>query len=269
MNEQFGKHRFALKSTNSSAVSEPYQTSEGPRLPVLIVLHQMQSNPGLVGQWFRNNGYPLDVRRPRFGDPLPHSLEHHCGAVIFGGPMSANDSDSFLTKEIEWISVPLEENKPFLGVCLGAQMLVKYLGGEVGPHTASMFECGYYPLRSTEIGRKIVDWPDYVYQWHGEGFSLPEGCDLLAGGGAFENQAIRFGQSAYGVQFHPEITLAMVHRWTVMGARRLGLPGTRPRNDHFGEHRLYGPNVNAWLDRFLYQWVRSSHLPRADENSDK
>ncbi len=260
MNKQFGNNHFDFESADSPTVTGFDQVSEERRLPVLFILHQMHSNPGLVGQWFRNNGYPIDVRRPRFGDPLPPSLEQHCGAVIFGGPMSANNSDSFVVKEIEWISVPLNENKPFLGICLGAQMLVKHLGGEVGPHPASMFECGYYPLMSTDVGQQLVEWPDYVYQWHGEGFSLPESCDLLAGGGAFENQAIRFGQSAYGVQFHPEITLAMVHRWTVMGARRLGLPGTRPRTDHFGEHRQYGPLVSQWLDRFLCQWVRSLHL---------
>ena len=58
-----------------------------------IVLHQENSNPGHVGQWFVRNGYHLDIRKPRFGEPLPATLADHCGAVIFGGPMSANDKD--------------------------------------------------------------------------------------------------------------------------------------------------------------------------------
>ena len=64
--------------------------------PVIVVLHQEQSTPGHIGQWFTRNGHTLDIRRPRFGDPLPASLEHHCGAVIFGGPMSANDPDDYI-----------------------------------------------------------------------------------------------------------------------------------------------------------------------------
>jgi GMP synthase (glutamine-hydrolysing) len=59
-------------------------------LPVLIVLHQETSTPGRVGNALRELGHGLDIRRPRFGDPLPKTLDGHAGAVIFGGPMSAN-----------------------------------------------------------------------------------------------------------------------------------------------------------------------------------
>ena len=67
-----------------------------------------------------DKGYRLDIRRHCLGDPLPQTLERHAGAVIFGGPMSANDSDDWIAREIDWIGVPLKEEKPFLGVCLGA-----------------------------------------------------------------------------------------------------------------------------------------------------
>src|SRR5262249_32026082 len=63
-----------------------------------IWLHQERSEPGHVGHWFRRNGYALDVRKPRYGS-LPATLAHHCGAVIFGGPMSANDTDEFIGRE--------------------------------------------------------------------------------------------------------------------------------------------------------------------------
>jgi GMP synthase (glutamine-hydrolysing) len=62
--------------------------------PVLMILHQETSTPGRVGNALRALGYPLDIRRPRFGDPLPDTLDQHSGAVIFGGPMSANDSEN-------------------------------------------------------------------------------------------------------------------------------------------------------------------------------
>src|SRR6476659_4635580 len=89
--------------------------------PVCIVLHQENSNPGHVGQWFVRNGYHLDIRKPRFGEALPATMADHCGAVVFGGPMSANDKDEFIRTETEWIGVTLKEKAPFLGICLGAQ----------------------------------------------------------------------------------------------------------------------------------------------------
>src|SRR5665647_3200618 len=102
-------------------------------LPVLIVLHQETSSPGRVGNALRALGHPLDIRRPRFGDCLPETLDDHAGAVIFGGPMSANDPDDFVRREIDWIAVPLREQRPFLGICLGAQMLAMQLGATRAP----------------------------------------------------------------------------------------------------------------------------------------
>ena len=163
-----------------------------PLLPVLIVLHQETSTPGRVGNALRALGHPLDIRRPRFGDPLPETLDRHAGAVIFGGPMSANDPDDYVRREIDWIEVPLREQRPFLGICLGAQMLAKQLGAQVAPHHEGRVEVGYYPIRPTAAGHALCpDWPEHVYHWHGEGFQLPRGAKLLAEGDDFPVQAYR------------------------------------------------------------------------------
>src|SRR5450432_382836 len=155
-------------------------------LPVLIVLHQETSTPGRVGNALRALGHPLDIRRPRFGDALPETLDGHAGAVIFGGPMSANDPDEYVRREIDWLAVPLREQKPLLGICLGAQMLARQLGAKVGFHPDGKVEVGYYPLRAMPVARSLFDgWPDHVYQWHREGFALPDGAALLAEGDVF------------------------------------------------------------------------------------
>ena len=152
------------------------------------------STPGRIGNALRDLGYPLDVRRPRFEDPLPSTMAEHAGAIIFGGPMSANDPDDFIRREIDWIGVPLKERKPFLGICLGAQMFARQLGGKVFRHPEGHAEIGYYPIRPTGAGLAVVDaWPECVYQWHREGFDLPPGAELLAEGDTFEVQAIRAG----------------------------------------------------------------------------
>lgn len=235
--------------------------------PILVVLHQEHSSPGKLGHALKARGYALDIRRPRFGDPLPATLAAHAGAVIFGGPMSANDLDQYIRDEIDWIGVPLAEQAPFLGICLGAQMLVKTLGGSVAPHCDGCAEVGFYPLRPTPEGRDLMEWPDTVYQWHREGFDdLPADARLLARGDLFPNQAFRVGPSAFGIQFHAELTYAMACRWTTHGRARLTLPGTQPRAAHMNGWFRYDPPIRSWLSRFLDLWLagdRRGHVAKA------
>lgn len=234
----------------------------GPK-KVLLIMHRHESQSGNVGRWLRKHGFELDIRRPRFGDPLPATLAGHAGAVLFGGPMSANDSDDYIKTEIDWLAVPLKEKKPYFGICLGAQMLAKHLGGKVGCHEDALVEVGYYPILPNQAGQNLLQWPRQVYQWHTEGFSLPSGAEPLASGQTFANQAFRFGDNAYGVQFHPEMTLAMIHRWTVSAAHRLSAPGAKPRADHISEHHMHGAPLRDWLDQFMRLWLKIDPHPAA------
>lgn len=225
---------------------------------ILIVVHQEQSTPGRVGLKLVERGYDLDICRPCLGHKLPQTTQDYDGVVVFGGPMSANDGNElpFIKDEVDWLAVPLKEKTPFFGICLGAQMLALHLGARVSIHERDCAEIGYYPIEPTPTGKAMFDWPDHVYQWHREGFELPAGAQLLATGpGAFANQAFRCGQTAYGIQFHPEVTLAMMHRWTVRASHRFVLPGVRPRESHFADRLIYDHAVDAWLDSFLTHWL--------------
>lgn len=237
-----------------------------PRRPgqpqVLLVLHQETSSPGRVGMLLQEMGYALDIRRPVLGHELPPTLADHAGAVIFGGPPSANDADEYIRREIDWIGAPLAENKPFLGICLGAQMLVKHLGGEVKGNNRGLVEIGYYPIRPTNEGARLMDWPAMAYQWHREGFSVPCGCTLLATGEEYPNQAIRCGEKAYGVQFHSELTFAMLNRWTTRGAHRFDMPGAQDRKAHIEGRYLYDAAVRQWLVDFLNLWIGPARTER-------
>jgi len=223
--------------------------------PVLVVLHQATSTTGRVGQMLRERGYRLDIRRPPLGDGLPRTTREHSAVVIFGGPMSANDTDAFIRREIDFIDVPLREETPFLGICLGAQMLAKAVGGRVAPHDEGRVEIGYYDIAPTPAGRAMMRWPRKVYQWHREGFQTPAaGATLLATGDHYE-QAFRVGPCAYGVQFHPELTLAMLYRWTTRAHERMKLPGACRRADHFRGRPVFDPPLRDWLSRFLDLWL--------------
>ncbi|MCP4315044.1 MAG: glutamine amidotransferase [Hyphomicrobiales bacterium] len=218
---------------------------------ILVILHQEGSSAGRVGQMLLKAGFELDIRRHALGDPLPETLADHVGAVIFGGPMSANDDDDYMRREIDWHSVPLAENKPYLGICLGAQMLVRHLGGSVTAHDDGLTEIGWYPLRATPKGGALMEWPDMVYQFHREGFSLPDGAGLLATADDYTNQAFRYGENAWGIQFHAELTQVMMQRWVVRGAHRFVLPGAQQGHHHLNGRLLYDERLRQWLAHFL------------------
>ncbi len=228
-----------------------------PQKPVLIVLHGEYSTPGRIGRLLRELGAPLDIRRPRFGDDLPKNLDAHAGAVFFGGPMSVNDEEDWLKREIDWIAKPLKENKPFLGICLGAQMLARQLGQKVDAHPLGKVEVGYYPIRPTAHGEGLCEnpFPTRVYQWHGEGFERPSGALLLAEGEDFEAQAIKVGDKAFGLQFHPDVTYDMICRWTVQAHERMSQPGAQSRQRHIDGWFQHDRAIARWTTEFLRRWL--------------
>jgi GMP synthase (glutamine-hydrolysing) len=228
------------------------------RPTVLIVLHQEHSTPGRVGLALKAMGVRLDIRRPSFGEPLPATLADHAGVVVFGGPMGANDTLDWVRREIDWLEIPLAEEKPLLGLCLGAQMLARTLGARVYGYDDKRSEIGYYPIEPTSAGERLcpASFPRTVYQWHSDGFDLPDGAELLAVGGAnFPHQAYRHGRHAVGLQFHPEVTYHMMCRWTHRGAERLTRPGALARPEHLGGWFQHDGRVAAWLEAFLPAWL--------------
>lgn len=226
----------------------------------LLIVHQPDSDPGLIGQKLSEKGYALDIRCPSMQHDLPSTMADHAVAVMFGGPMSANDGDTlpFIRAELDWIPLVLESGKPFLGVCLGAQMLAKVLGAKIAPHPDGLREIGYFPIAPTAEGQTCFgEQPLHVYHWHKEGFELPQDAVLLAEGEMFSNQAFRYGQTAYGVQFHPEITHVLIEKWTTKAAEQLYLPGAQPLEQHWKKHSRHADKVADWLGHFLDQWLVS------------
>lgn len=229
--------------------------SEARKPRILAIMHQETSSPGRVGLMLQEMGYHVVACRHAIGDPLPETLEDYAGAVVFGGPMSANDNEDYIKREIDWMSVPLRENKPFFGICLGAQMLSKHLGGEVFPHRDQYAEIGYYPIQATDHGSAMMEWPEHVYQWHREGFTIPKDATLLATGNEYPNQAFQYGKNAFGVQFHSEVTHHMMNKWTVKAAHRFVLPGAQNREQQFASRPIHDPAIRKWLKEFLNHWV--------------
>lgn len=226
---------------------------------ILAVVHQKTSTPGHLGHLLQHQGYSLDLRCPALDQPLPASLQSYRGVVVFGGPMSANDDASlpFIRTELEWIQQVLAAGTPFLGICLGAQLLARVLGAQVRPHAQGRVEVGYWPLavRSQRGGATPLMGLERVFQWHNEGFELPQGAQHLAATPEFPNQAFAYGSQVYGFQFHPEMTLAMVKFWNQEGGAMLARPGAQPTAAQLRDYYRYQGQIHHWLDGFLASWL--------------
>lgn len=217
----------------------------------LIVVHQKHSTPGRVGELLESRGYQLDRRCPCIGDDLPENLSDYAGVAVFGGPMSANDCQRLdgIRYEIDFTKRVLDADVPYLGLCLGAQILARALGGTVAPHPEKHVEIGYTKVLPTDtaIAEGLFEHADHFFQWHREGFTVPEGATMLATGtNSFPNQAYRYGDKAYGLQFHPEITIDMIHRWNMGGGHRLNVPGGQPKRAHVKGWELFNDGIGRW-----------------------
>jgi GMP synthase (glutamine-hydrolysing) len=224
---------------------------------VAIVVHQEHSRPGRVGALLEKRGYELHRLCPNLGCDLPEDMSDYAGVVIFGGPMSANDCGTLagIKCELDWIPRVVEAGVPYLGLCLGAQLLTRAVGGTVGPHPEGYIESGYVEIEPTEAGRAWFKGPMMVYQFHREGMTVPDCCEVLATGECYATQGFRYGPNAFGFQFHPEVTLEMKKIWTLKAAERLKMPGAQQRGVQLSMHPLYDPPLGRWIDGFLDRWL--------------
>ena len=220
----------------------------------LMVVHQPRSSTGDVGYKLKQRGYELDVKRPVFGEKLPDNMDNHDLAVIYGGPPSANDNLDYIKYETEWISIALQHNKPFLGICLGAQMLANNLGGTVQRAKDKSFEIGFYNINPVKAGLKLFQGQKTFFQWHKEGFSVPSSCQLLATGDTFQEQAFQYS-NAYGIQFHPEVNSKMHLKWLYYAGYMLREKGAQKKIQQLNLRVKHGKKINMWLDYFLDNYL--------------
>jgi GMP synthase (glutamine-hydrolysing) len=150
-----------------------------------------------------------------------------------------------LKTELNAIERALEQGKPVLGICLGAQLLAHVLGAPVQRHRQA--EIGWYDLQvsadgrgDTVLGAAGEQLP--VFQWHSYSYELPLGATHLARTATCEQQAFRFGSNAYGFQFHLEADEAVIERWLTLPSFRTELAAAGLPTD---EHAIRSRNCQA------------------------
>ena len=140
-------------------------------------------------------------------------------------------------------------------LCLGGQLLARVLGAEVRLHREGLHEIGYTPIAPSDEAAGFVDGLSHVYHWHKEGFDLPAGAELLARGPIFPNQAFRYDDNVYALQFHPEVSVPVMRRWMIEAAHMLESPGAHPPERQLADAAQFDAPLEAWLNDFLDHWL--------------
>jgi GMP synthase (glutamine-hydrolysing) len=224
---------------------------------ILLIDHPKGKRDDRVSARLAARGHAVIWCSPGRGDPLPDPAEDYAAAVIYGGPESANDDATlpYIAEELRWLEGWVASEKPFLGLCLGAQMLARVLGARVSLHDAGQVEIGYVPVRAVPGQEAFLDGVSHVYHWHKEGFDRPVSAEPLVEGETFPNQAFRYGRRRYGLQFHPEVTPEVMRRWIAVAGHMLENPGAQAAERQIADAAIHDPRLSAWLDDFLDHWL--------------
>jgi GMP synthase (glutamine-hydrolysing) len=185
---------------------------------IVVIKHVEKEGPGLIETFFRADGWDLKIVELAKGEKLPETVGDAAAVIMLGGPMNVYEEEvyPFLKDEDSFIRRVLIEEIPFLGICLGGQLLSKACSGQVGKSPVK--EVGWYAVELTRDGQKDLLFRGLpksfkVFQWHEDTFEIPTGGLLLTQGKGCRNQAFKIGMNAYGLQFHLEVTEEMIESW--------------------------------------------------------
>ncbi|MBP9853860.1 MAG: type 1 glutamine amidotransferase [Candidatus Omnitrophica bacterium] len=186
---------------------------------ILFIKHIDIEGPETIGRFFQDKGYDISIVNLQDGDELPSNLNDIQAVVCLGGPMNVYEEDlyPFLKKENIFIQKVLQNEIPYLGICLGAQLLAKASGSRVTK--SPQREVGFFPVKLTEQGVSDPLFSNLnssldVYQWHEDMAELSDERRLLAASTGCPTQAFKVGSNAYGLQFHIEITDKSIKEWS-------------------------------------------------------
>jgi len=192
----------------------------------LVIQNDPLTPPAMVGERMAARGAELVTVRPHDGDPLPESSHGFAGALVLGGPMSANDDANYpaMAAMRQLLREFHAQDKALLGICLGAQILARCFGREVRRHKA--LEIGYVPLAITEKGKQdplLAGLPErqWIMEYHEDTFDMPGDAVPLMKGEACANQAFRVGRATYGFQCHFEAPPALIESWIAVSRQGL------------------------------------------------
>lgn len=242
-------------------------------MAIVVLQHADSDGIGRLGPILRDHGHALDIRRldlspMQGGRPVPPDYDNVSGVISLGGPMNVGDAGvpgGWMDAELAYLKGAHERGLPLIGICLGAQMIAKSLGGEVGP-METPGEFGFNEVNVTVPGQTEtmmagIQWSSRQWQAHGQEIKkLPDGAALLATGKLCKVQAFKLGLRTYGFQYHFEsdradIDTFLADAWSRQLMEKLGLTAgdvTRQAEEHYAMFERLGNRLCGNMATYLF-----------------
>jgi GMP synthase-like glutamine amidotransferase len=223
-------------------------------MTLAVLQHETATGLGRLARSLDTSGVAYEVL-PTLGRALPEPRLYD-GVVALGGSLSARDVR--LAAARDWIRDAALSDVPYLGICLGGQLLAGALGAqvlrsrrEVGVHNVYLTDAAARDPLFGNLPRRLE-----VFGFHGESFALPQGATPLAGSVACTYQAFRYGAFAYALQFHPEVRPGDVVRWSdVPGYQNLVSAEGRGWAEIVAELEAVEPALDRLAATLLERWL--------------
>lgn len=231
----------------------------------ILCLYHASQRDDRVSRMLRQRGHALTWINPARGEALPDRLDDYHAMVVYGGEQSVNDDTPAMHRERDFIGRWVAREKPYLGLCLGGQLLADALGAPIRRHPEGLLESGYTLVRPDGNGAGLLERPMYVFQWHNEGFELPAGCQRLASGSRYPNQAFAWRGHLIGLQFHPEVTPGIMLAWFREGGHLLTRAGGQCAAAQLRDAPVFEPVIERWTQTLLDHWLAHASCAESAE----
>ncbi len=173
--------------------------------------------------------------------------------IFHGGKQSANSKSKAILYEYKFLNYIIKQNKPIIGICLGAQLIAKIYGSKISKSKNKLFECGY--KKNIKESNKVFKNNLSFLQFHTEGISYNKNMEILSKGIMYEVDSFKIkGKKIYGFQFHPEVTSNTIKRWHDIV--KIKYPYIESLNKIINDFKKYQYKNYDWFQSFLLKILK-------------
>ena len=228
--------------------------------PVAIFRHIAHEGPGYLAGLLNARNIPWQLIAIDTGDAVPACASAYSGLIFMGGPMSVNDDLPWIARELNLIREAVAQDIPVMGMCLGAQLISKALGGAVTKNKVKEIGWGAVQVAANDTAKRwFGEMQTFeAFHWHGETFTLPQSAVRLLSSMHCVNQGYAIGPHL-ALQCHLEMNEELIAAWCEAGEDEIAASSISPAVQSAEEMQRrmadFLPDLHSVAERLFAKWL--------------